>query len=474
MKTFNVFGTGLHAESFSIAAENRVNCYYEVRKEEAGARIIVRGTPGSSVKFSLPLSPIRGWRVVGEYLYVVASNSLYRVSSTGTVTLLGTLLTSAGRVAISDNFIQICMVDGVYGYVYTIATSSLSQITDANFPNGATTITFLSSRFIVEKQGTREFYVSDTLDGLVWTKFFLPIYATKEQYSDLLSAVDSFNGILVLWGTGSVEYWQDAGLSPQPFQLISGSTQGYGLAAKHSRVQINHSIFFLGTGSQGGFTVYALSQYEPKRVSTDDVEALISKWASQDTVADAVGLSYSIDGHDMYQLTFPNANQTLVYDTTTGLWGVAQTGVVPGRHFADTSIKFSSLTLFSDSDTNNIYVFSKYSYTDNLSPILRQVTSKHIRSSGDEFSITELALVMDTGEVPQGQEPKISLEVSRDGGRTFGSPRPRTVGAVGQYRTPRVKWDRMGSARDFVLRFSMVEGIPFNISGVEIQTSVSK
>jgi hypothetical protein len=290
----------------------------------------------------------------------------------------------------------------------------------------------------------------------------------------LLTAVDSFNGVLVLWGSASIEYWQDAGLSPQPFQQVTGSTQTYGLVAKYSRVQINNSILFLGTGSQGGYTVYSITGYAPVRISTDDVESLIASWAAVDTVSDAVGLSYSIDGHDMYQLTFLNADRSLLYDTATGLWGIVQTGMSAGRHYADTSIKFSNLTLFNDPTTNNIYQFSKYFYLDNTTLISREVTSKHLRDGGDEFAITEVNLVMDTGTSPQGEDSQISLSVSRDGGRTFGSPRDRTIGTVGQYRTPRVKWDRLGSARDFVFKFSMVASIPFTIAGVEIETSVGK
>ena len=89
-----------------------------------------------------------------------------------------------------------------------------------------------------------------------------------------------------------------------------------------------------------------------------------------------------------------------------------------------------------------------------------------------EFAISELELQMDTGSVPLGASYHISMEVSRDKGRTFGSPRSRTLGLIGQYKTPRVKWDRFGSSRTFVLRFSMTDPIPFVIASEAIETTV--
>lgn len=471
MKDSDIFGLGLRASSYAISPENRLNCYYEIRKDSQGGRMIIRGTPGTVLQWTLPAGPIRGWIVIGETLYVVAAQFLYSVTTAGSIAKVATLPTNSGRVSMADTYTQIGIVDGTGGYIYTIATATLTTITDVHFPNGATTICTLSSRFIVEKPNTREFYMSAILDGTNWTYISLAIFATKEQYSDLMVAVDAFNGVLILWGSRSIEFWQDVGASPQPFAKISGTTQTYGLAAKYSRAAVNNQLLFLGQGIQGGFAVFSTTGYKPERVSTPDIEDYLATLALSYTLTDAVALSYSVNGHDMYQLTFPMANVTLLYAADTGIWSRAQTGIVPARHFADTSVKFNNKTLVSDTTTGNIYVMSTLAYSDNGQAILRQVSTKSLRAGGNEFSISELQLTMDTGVMPQGSDYHISLEVSRDGGRTFGSPRPRTLGYVGQYRTPRVKWDRLGAARDFVLRFSMSDPVPFVVAGASLATS---
>lgn len=471
MKPINLFGTGLHASNFAVAAENRLNCFYEIRKDETGVRVIVRGTPGSYPLYALPTGPVRGMRVVGDILYVVAAGFLFSVTTAGVIAKVANMPTTTGRVSMSDNYVQICIVDGTGGYIYDIGAGTLTTISDINFPNGCTTVTFLSGRFITEKPLTREFYVSAALDGLVWTASSLPIYATKEQYSDLLSAVDSFNGVLVLWGTGSTEYWQDAGLTPEPFQKITGTTQTYGLAAKYSRAIVNNELIFLGVAGQGGVSVFSITGYQPTKISTPDVEDIIATMALSYDITDAVAMTYSVSGHDMYQLTFPTADKTLLYDCTTKLWSIAQTGVLAGRHYGDISVVFDQKNVFCDSTTENLYSMSTVAYSDDGNVIVHQVTTKHIRNGSNEFSITELQLQMDTGDVPQGADYHISMAVSRDNGRTFGSDRTRTVGRVGQYSTPRVKWDRLGSARDFVLRFTLTDPIPFIIAGADIEMS---
>lgn len=470
MKDFPLFGSGLHASSFAIAPENRVNCYYEIRKDDG--RIIVRGTPGSAFQWEVPSGPIRGWIVVNDILYVVAGGALYSVSITGVVTHLAAIATTTGRVGLADNYYQICIVDGSVGYCYTIATDAMVTITDAHFPDGATTVCCISSRFIVEKPSTREFYMSAVLDGLNWTYLSLGIYATKEQYSDPLSAVGALNGILILWGTKSIEFWQDIGTSPNPFSKIPGTTQYYGLAAKYSIATINSQMIFLGQGPQGGFEIFAISGYQPSRISTTDVEDLLASLAVNYTLTDAVALTYSANGHDFYQITFIAANTTLLYSVDTGIWSRVQTGNVPARHYADTSIRFNNQILLSDNSTGRIYLLSSLMFTDAGNSIYRQVVSREIRNNGAEFSVSELELQMDNGMVPLAADFHISMEVSKDGGRVFGSPRSRTVGLLGQYKTPRVKWDRMGSARRMVFRFTMSDPVQFVIASEAIETTV--
>jgi hypothetical protein len=163
-----------------------------------------------------------------------------------------------------DNGVQLMMVDGTQAWCYTLVTGSYNQAAlnnagsfgkitaDANLPAGATTIAFLDGRIIVNKPNTRQFYVSGSYDCTLWTNSLsLPTYGTKENSSDLLVAVDVFNGAVVLWGAQSIEFWQDVGASPNPFQRINGTTQTWGLAAVQSRALLANTMIFLGRTRKG-------------------------------------------------------------------------------------------------------------------------------------------------------------------------------------------------------------------------------
>jgi len=59
--------------------------------------------------------------------------------------------------------------------------------------------------------------------------------------------------------------------------------------------------------------------------------------------------------------------------------------------------------------------------------------------------------------------PQISLEVSKDNGRTFTLQPVSYIGALGNYLM-RVLWRRFGSARDFVFRIRMTDPVKFVIT----------
>jgi hypothetical protein len=57
--------------------------------------------------------------------------------------------------------------------------------------------------------------------------------------------------------------------------------------------------------------------YNPIVVSTPAVEC---EWAKYSTVSDAVAYTMMDRGHECWIITFPTANATWAYDTTTGWW----------------------------------------------------------------------------------------------------------------------------------------------------------
>lgn len=482
MKAIPLFGDGVNAYSPVVSRQRRLNCFYDVRKDGDKYSSILRGTPGSVRFVQLPTYPVRGWRVVGSLLYVVAGSALYSVNTSGAYTVLGALTISNSSVSMSDNGVQLGMVDGASLYCYTLVTGSYSQsalntagsfgkVTDANFPAGATSLAFLDGRIITNRPSSRQFYVSEQYDLTAWTNVSsLPTYGTKENSSDQLLAVDVLNGALVLWGAQSIEFWQDVGSFPLPFQRINGATQTWGLASVYSRAFLNNTMIFLGQNPQGGVQVMLLNGYAPQRVSTSDIENIFSSFS---TVTDATALTYIVDGHPMYQINFPTANRSFLYDALTGIWQEVQTGLaIQARHYGNLGVAFNAENYISDYSSGNIYQLRTDVYTDNGSPIKRQVASRHMHAGGNELALSELWLDIETGvglQAGQGVDPQIMLQVSRDGGRTFGAEKWVSIGKVGQYLSPRAYWKRLGSAKDFVFQWTVTDPVKFTIVGGSAQ-----
>ena len=477
MKHILLFGEGINAYSSAVSAQRRLNCFYDMRKDQDKNTIIIRGTPGLVLSLTLPTSPIRGWRVVGNLIYVVAGNVLYSVDSAGVTISLGVLeINGSTLVGISDNGVQLGIVDGLHLYCYTIVTGLYAQsalniagsfgiVSDANFPTGATSIDFLDGRNIVNRPNSRQTYVSEQYDLTAWTNVSsLPTYMTKENSTDLLQAVSVLNGNIILWGVQSIEFWQDVGSFPNPFARVSGASQTWGLAALHSVAQLNNTAIFLGQNPQGGIQVLMLNGYTPVRVSTSDIEDIITGFS---TWQDATALTYIVAGHPMYQLNFPTANRSFLYDALTSVWQEVQTGLdLQARHLANIGITFNTYNYVADSTSPNIYQLSTQAYTDNGTPIKRQVVSRHISDEGNVFGIDELYIDLETGvglQSGQGSAPQIVLETSKNGGRTFGPQRWVSIGAVGQFLSPRAIWRRLGMGRDFVFRLTLTDPVKFTI-----------
>lgn len=466
MRPIQIFGSGIAGKSYTVTRQRRVNVYLEKRPDGDKTKIAVYGTPGCKLAFTISVgqnAPSRGIIAAVQGLFSVNGNTLTQVNTAGVVIASKTLNSAAGNVSMSYNPTQIMVVDGTNGYIFTPSTATLTQITSAGFPNGARTCTFASGYFIAEMPGTGQFFVSNLFDGTTWNAL---AFATASQYPDILYAVDSITSNLILFGGIHTEFWQNVGATPEPFAPILSATAEYGLLAVWSRAHVDNSIIFLGTTPQGGIQICRLKGYDIKPISTPDLENIFATFS---TVTDAEAFTYVIDKHPMYQITFPSANRSFLYDISSDLWSEVQTGIPTGyaqRHIGRFSAAYNGKAYVTDYQNGNVYNLDPATYTDNGQTIVREIVTRHALEGFNVFTIDEIYLDMETGvglQQGQGVNPLIMVECSKDGGRTFSTPRTIGLGAVGQYKALVVA-RRFGSARDFVFRFRMTDPVKFVIT----------
>lgn len=136
-----LFGIGITAKSPTVTAKRLQNLYAEQRPQGEKSMMVAYGTPGQVLFIDFGATPPRGGLEFekNNVCYVVHRGNLWEVNNAGVKTLRGTLLTSTGRVSMSHNGVQIMVVDGTAGYIYSTVAAigtaqTISSIVD-NYPS---------------------------------------------------------------------------------------------------------------------------------------------------------------------------------------------------------------------------------------------------------------------------------------------------------------------------------------------------
>jgi acyl CoA:acetate/3-ketoacid CoA transferase alpha subunit len=134
MPDFGFIGPSYEAPSIYQDAQECINFFPEIDPlKEPGTRGVVAlyPTPGLTAKVVLNNAEVRGMRTVsgGAQMVVVCGPYVYVLTSNFTPTIVGYLNTSTGRVGITDNGVNVYIVDGAYRYTWRISSPSSVNFT---------------------------------------------------------------------------------------------------------------------------------------------------------------------------------------------------------------------------------------------------------------------------------------------------------------------------------------------------------
>jgi len=462
---------GYEGRSKSTDTARRVNLYAEINTQGSKNRASLVATPGTKA-FSTNTKKNRGLDEMNEVMYAVKGDTFYEVSNVGVETSRGTLATSSGRVSITNNGTQMLIVDGTEGYVYTPSTTTFTQINrgtvgSEGFPLKPQHVDFIDGFFICNFGGTGKFAKSGAYDGIAWDALE---FATSEGDPDNLVTLITDHREVWLLNAKTSEVWYNSGAADFPFERINGAFMEYGCIAQWSVAKSNNTIFWLGQSYEGGKTIWKAQGYQPVRVSNHAVEYAIDSYSRTD---DAYGFSYTEEGHSFYILSFPTEGKTWVYDSSVpdpslawherssekGMWLAHSHVWVYGDHYV------------SDYRNGNIYNLSHTAFDESGEEIIRDVYTNHLYSEGDILRGMSVELDCERGVglvTGQGSDPQAMLRISKDGGNTWGPERWRSMGKIGKYK-PRVKWNRLGRARDAVFHLRISDPVKTIINALVLK-----
>lgn len=461
-----LFGIGMQGRSVAVTAKRLTNVHLEFRPQGEKVQVCAFGTAGLDL-FSDVFgdTPHRGQPLTfepGSVFFTVHRGTLWQVNNAGVRTNRGTLLTTSGMVSMAHNGTQICIVDGTFGYIYNTSTLVFAQIVAAGFPVNPQTVTFQDGFFIVNRGNTGQFNLSGLYDGTLWSALDA---AVAESNPDNLIKVIADHGQLVLFGDVSTEFWGNTGALSFPYARIQLASVEWGLAAQNSVVKFDNSLAFLAANRMGQYQVVRLNGFQPQRISNSDLEDIINNYG---TASDAVGFSYLQDGHPFYQLNFPSAGASWLFDGSTAAWSMLKSANIT-RHRGHYGVNFLGRTIVTDYSNGRLYKLNSNAYTDNGEMIEREIISEHwdhpdlIRESIDVIRLDmETGVGLATG---QGSDPQIMLQCSKDRGRTWGTERWKSIGAIGDYKG-RPEWSRWGMSRNWTFKMRMSDPVKFAVLGV--------
>lgn len=311
----NFLGPSNPARSRNVDGERTINFYPEFKRFGEKSQIYLYPTPGHIPFVILDPGPVRCIWAENGRCFAISGAYLYEVFAQQTAIVRGQVAEDSKPATICSNGLngqQLFITSGGLGYIYDLTADTLTQITDSAFPFPALSGAFINSYFIVLSYD--KFQLSEIADGLQWSGLDVN---QVSMTSDRKIAMVASHTELWLFGTERTEVWSNTNQGNNAFVPNPSAPIDHGIAAAASVALLDNTLFFVARDENGQGMVVRMSGYTPMRISTFALENVINKLPRID---DAIGWTYSQQGHLYYVLYLPKADTTWVYDVATGLW----------------------------------------------------------------------------------------------------------------------------------------------------------
>jgi hypothetical protein len=451
MADFGFVGSAYEAPSIYQDAQECINFRPEIDPTKpTGSRGVVAlyPTPGLTNVVTLQTAQaVRGMRAISgqDYLVAVCGPYVYVMGANFTATIIGQLNTSTGQVGITDNGLNVYIVDGTYRYTWRISNPN-SAVFEGTVSGTTLTVTRVLSGTIAAGQslfgvGITNQTVIVSGSGSTWTlnqanTIGTPIAMNSATVAAVITASMAGTTLTVTSVTsGTLFVGQTiAGSTVTPKTIItalgSGTVLSETIAAGGTGYAINENITVLGGvfgSSPATYTVTSIG-------GSGAVTGLTRTFSGQYTSNPANNVSTSSDGAGT------GLTLTLTFGTGTGTTGnyvINNSQTVASRtmyalNFSELPSTDGAFTGASSVDVvDNYFVYNRphtqqYASSDLLSPITYGLAFASKFTGPDDL----VSLIVDHGQIYLLGEK--TSEVWADVG-TFPFPFQRIPGASSQH-----------------------------------------
>jgi len=452
----NITGGSYESRTRPLSSQRTLN-WYPMVVEAGKDQFVLHSYPGLRL-ISQSGSTDRGMTVMAETLYRVSGTTLYSVNSAGVHTALGTISGTSRCIFANDGVNLVIVANGtVYNYNGTLTT-----ITDIDII-GSTAVTYLNNQFIYTNNGL--FVASDVGDPT--TANGLNPAGAESQPDDLLRAY-SFQQTTYMIGTRSAEPWWNTGTGFPPFSRMDGQIIEVGCKAIHSIANTDEFLYWLGDDN----AIYQVSGGQKRRVSSPAITHAIEGFSS---ASDAVGYTLTFEGINFYVIHFPTGNKTFALNEMLGDKGWFELASGDNQYQGTSLVSVYGKNYVADKDNGNLYQLDINTYINNSDSIKRQRVTSSVNSNlfgvkGQRVQMSRLEIIMESGVgliSGQGENPKIIIDVSYDGGKSWVSKGFVSTGRLGE-NVLKVELYSLDSFYDAIFRISATDPIPYELYSAAI------
>lgn len=468
-----------------------------------------------------------------EDLFVAMGNKLWRVDASGNKTMLGTIASNSGRVSFAESGgprALLLIVDGANMYYYDLLEGG--QLKQIQLPqrindNGGTItpthVAVVAGSIVVNDSGSGFVYYSqayplnnekrqmfDIVNGEVQYEddgvtvkmvevdsdkhvfednYGAQQYFSGESSSDNVNAVFAVGPTLYVFGPKSVDVFQRGSGDYEDWIRTSYTvTNTFGLEAPNSLASIGGSVYFIASGQQYGKCVMRVTGTQFEKISEDWLDEKLL----QENTTSAYGMAYSVGEHQFYCLQLNAIGETWCVDSLDMGWHQrASRNQVTGQlsqwrvgGIAYYREKFWAFTVDGMMDEfQRDYWYEDYA-DGTKKPMVRIRETNVITDNLRPFTFEEMTIECNTGTQknynPVSSNPadvdkymlKVLLNVSKDGGMTWGNTRTAYFGNKGEY-SHRVRFMNIGYARLCVIRVTFSEPMDFVMTACSIRAEAT-
>lgn len=478
------YSTYPHGKPLFAGKRRLVNLCAEKAEGQARQPFVLKD-PGGMKEFSDLTSvadtaglDCRGFHKFLDTEYVVVGSFLLSYASDGTPTFAASGIAGTGPVTMVSDYDQMLIITAPGTDDYLWDGTNLSQLTGANIVDWRDAAIIDGYAVCVQNTPAIAGRFSWT-DTNALATVGASSFANAESSPDALLRIMKVGRILWLLGADTIEPWYSTGDSDAPFARYADSMHGIGIGAEDSRAVLPAAArggedkgFFLGVSGKSRPGIYMVQGGSMVKVSTNAIDAVLESG----TYSDAIGFTYSQQGHDFYNLVLPTLGRSFTFDAALPLepfpfWHERQSGVdIVGSWDARQCAVAHDKVLVGHKSDGKIYELDVDTYTDAGSDRMR-LFSAMIPMSG-EFGNTVAGITaeMRTGVGVSGAstEPQVIMRLSKDGGlgEEWGEERWRGLGKSGQRKRRPPTWWGCGLGREAIAEFRVTEPVEVAVTAV--------